>query len=155
MLDDKERGNGPTGLAIKTGKPYICENIHKEPEFKPWREEACKRGYASSIVLPLAHNKNVFGALNIYSKDTDPFSEEEKDLLQELANDISYGITFLRLRNEHSKAEKALRETLMEVERSNAELEQFAYVTSHDLREPSTYDHKFFTAFREKIQRPA
>ena len=78
----------------------------------------------------------MFGALNIYSKETNPFSEEEKKLLKELSDDISYGITSLRLRIAHDEAEKALRESFIEVERSNAELEQFAYVTSHDLREP-------------------
>ena len=76
--DDTEYGQGPTGTAIRTGKPYICENMHTDPKFKPWREEAIKRGYASSIVLPLISNNKVFGALNIYSKEPNPFSEEER-----------------------------------------------------------------------------
>ena len=133
---DSEYGQGPTGTAIRTGKPCICENMDTDPKFKPWREEALKRGYASSIVFPLISNDKVLGVLNIYSTEPNPFSEEEKKLLKELSDDISYGITSLRLRIAHDEAEKALRESFIEVERSNAELEQFAYVTSHDLREP-------------------
>ena len=148
-LEDPEYGHGPTGTAIRTGKICICENMLTDPKFKPWRKEATKRGYASSIVLPLSNDEEVFGALNIYSEETNPFSEKEKDLLKELTDDISYGITSLRLRIEHEKAEKELKKSLIEVERSNAELEQFAYITSHDLREPL----RMITSFLQLLER--
>ena len=147
--DDTERGQGPTGTAIRTGKPSICENMLIDPKFKPWREEAIKRGYASSIVLPIFLNDQVIGALTIYSKETNPFSEEEIKLLQELADDISFGLTALRLRIAHTKAKEALQESLLDVQRSNTELEQFAYITSHDLREPL----RMITSFLQLLER--
>lgn len=147
--DNTELGNGPTGKAIRTGQPCMCEDMLRDPKFEPWRKEALKRGYASSIVFPLINSTRVFGALTIYSPDTNPFSEEEKKLLQELANDISFGITSLRLRRAHEKAEKALRDSLIDLKRSNAELEQFAYITSHDLREPL----RMITSFLQLLER--
>ena len=82
--EDTERGQGPTGTAVRTGKPCICENMDTDSKFKLWREEALKRGYASSIVFPLINNDNVFGVLNIYSVEPNPFSEEEKMLLKRI-----------------------------------------------------------------------
>ena len=104
-LDNTANGKGPTGTAISTGKICICGNMLTDPKFKPWRNEAIKRGYASSIVIPLINNNQAFGALNIYSEETNPFLEEEKELLKELTEDIAYGITTLRLRAEHAKYE--------------------------------------------------
>lgn len=147
--DNSKFGNGPTGTAIRTGEICMCENMLVDPKFKPWREEALKRGYASSIVFPLINNKKVFGALTIYSPKTNPFSDKEKKLLQELANDISFGITALRLQKAHDKAENALRNSLIDLKRSNAELEQFAYITSHDLREPL----RMITSFLQLLER--
>ncbi len=108
---DTERGRGPTGTAIRTGKPCHCRNMLADPKFAPWRERARQRGYASSVALPLHHDGKVLGAITIYSKNINGFSEEETALLAELANNAAYGIMFLRARQERQRAEEALRET--------------------------------------------
>ena len=102
---DTERGRGPTGTAIRTGKPCHCKNMLTDPAFAPWREQALERGYASSLVLPLLAGGTAFGAVSIYSKQPDPFSEDEVRLLSELSDDLAYGITALRVRVERERAE--------------------------------------------------
>ena len=108
---DTERGRGPTGTAIRTGKIAACRDMLTDPAFMPWREEALRRGYASSIVFPLRADDTVFGAITIYSKEADPFSEEEVKLLAELVDDLAYGIMTLRVRTARIVAETALRES--------------------------------------------
>lgn len=105
---DTERGRGPTGTAIRTGKTSMCRNMLTDPRFEPWRGEALKRGYASSIVFPLLSEGKAFGAITIYSREPDPFSEDEVRLLAELAGDLTYGILIMRSRILREKAEDAL-----------------------------------------------
>ncbi len=106
---DSERGRGPTGTAIRTGRQSMCRNMLKDPAFLPWRKEAIERGYAASLVLPLLEDEKAFGAITIYSRVPDAFSEAEVSLLAELADDLSHGIATLRLRAAHVQAEEALR----------------------------------------------
>lgn len=108
---DSERGRGPTGTAIRTGKYCVAKNILTDPSYIPWRSEAIKRGYASSIALPLIAYGNTFGALNIYAKEADAFDEDEIALLTELADDLAYGIMSLRTAAERKHAEEALRQS--------------------------------------------
>jgi signal transduction histidine kinase/ActR/RegA family two-component response regulator len=103
---DTERGRGPTGTAIRTGNPYVVKDILTDPNFTPWRAEALKRGYTSSIALPLLAEKQVIGALNIYAAEPDAFDIDEVRLLTELANDLAYGIMALRIRAERKQAEE-------------------------------------------------
>ncbi len=105
---DTERGQGPTGTAIRLGKVSLCRNMLTDSNFRLWREEALKRGYASSIVLPLMADNKAIGAVNIYSKEPDSFSEDEIQLLTKLADDLAYGISALRIREARLKAEEAL-----------------------------------------------
>lgn len=106
---DVERGHGPTGTAVRTGTPIICRNILSDPAFTPWRDDAIRRGYRSSIAIPLKTNDDIMGALNIYTKETNAFDHEEIELLQKLGDELVYGITALRIRAEKERAEDALR----------------------------------------------
>jgi PAS domain S-box-containing protein len=82
-----------------------------DPAFTPWREEAIKRGYASSIVFPLRARGGVFGAITMYSREADPFTEDEISLLNELTDNVAYGIEILRIRTAQKQVEEALRES--------------------------------------------
>jgi PAS domain S-box-containing protein len=107
---DTERGRGPTGTAIRTGEPCVCRNMATDPGFAPWREDAIRRGYASSIVFPLMDAGKAFGAISIYSEDIDPFTDDEQKLLAELADDLARAITSFRLKKNQKLTDDALHE---------------------------------------------
>jgi PAS domain S-box-containing protein len=113
---DTERGRGPTGTAIRTGKPYGCSDMLSDPAFAPWRSEAIKRGYASSLVLPLMNDGKAFGALSIYAVKANAFSAEEVDLLMQLVDELAYGIRTVRLRAAHDQSEEELRTTYQHID---------------------------------------
>src|SRR5919199_2498732 len=106
---DTKREQGPTGKAIRLGQPMLAQNILSDPNLAPWREEALKRGYQSSLAVPLIDRQQVFGALNLYSTRADGFDTEEVQLLTELADNVSYGILSLRAERDRQRMEEAMR----------------------------------------------
>lgn len=99
----------PAGMAIRTGTLTIQPDITALAEGIPWREAALARGYRSIIALPLRVDEEVTGALTLYGDTPYIFSQEEMQLLTELAGDLSYGISALRIRERHRLVEEALR----------------------------------------------
>ena len=107
-----EKGNFPTGLAVRNKKTQICREIGKSAYYEPWRRAAASRGYISCIALPLFENERVFGVLSIYASEPEPFDADEVHLLEELAGDLAYGILNLRTRVAHEQHEALLRDSL-------------------------------------------
>lgn len=131
---DELLGRGPTGTCIRTKKTVVARDISTTPEMEPWRDHAQMHGYASSIAIPLVTDRDVFGALNIYASEADAFFPDEVRLLTELAEDLAFGITALRTKAEHAKAETELR-TL------NEELEQRVTARTTELQQAR--EHEF------------
>jgi two-component system, cell cycle sensor histidine kinase and response regulator CckA len=108
---DTERGQGATGTAIRTGTPGHVRDFATDALAGPWRQAALERGYRSSIALPLRDDSGApFGALNIYSTESNAFTPDETRLLEELANDLAFGICVLRGRDALRRADDERRE---------------------------------------------
>ena len=114
-----DRGRGPTGTAIRTGKSVVVQQIVYDPMWELWREDAINHGFAASISLPLTANGRTFGALVIFSGKPEAFNNREVTLLEELAEDLSYGITSLRTKAEGEKSEKQRKLLASVIQQSN------------------------------------
>ncbi len=132
--DDTAFGKGPTGTAIKNKKPSIINDIATDPNFGLWREEASKRGYLSTIALPLIHEEEVIGVLRVYSGIKHVFGEEEVEFLTEVAQDIAVGIKSLKLEKKLEQTSTHLRQAL------NESIETIAKIS--ELRDPYTSGHQ-------------
>ncbi|MCH8331135.1 MAG: PAS domain S-box protein, partial [Bacteroidetes bacterium] len=107
-----ELGCGPWGTAVKTGYRYVANDLVSDPRFLPWREAAIKYDFASLVTLPLKkHDGEVFGILAIYAPEPYTFDSDEVKLLEDLANNLSYGIISLRTEIERKQAGQALRKS--------------------------------------------
>ncbi len=114
---DTERGRGPTGTCIRNHAVVLTRDIADDPKMTLWREEALRRGYSSSLAIPVAVNGSACGALNIYSADADAFAPAEVALLTELASDLAYGLSSLRARLERDGVTLKLRDLNADLER--------------------------------------
>lgn len=107
-VEDVPSGRGPTGIAIREGRHHVCDDIEKDPQMAPWREEALKRGYRSSIVLPIKQFGKVIGSFSLYASVPYFFDTEEIQLLDEVINDISFALDSIETVKKKQEAEDAL-----------------------------------------------
>ncbi|MDR9439757.1 MAG: PAS domain S-box protein, partial [Halomonas sp.] len=105
---DNARGRGPTGTAIRTGLTQVNRDFLSDPRMAPWRDDALRRGYRSSIALPLKNSSGPIGALMIYAAEPCAFDAGEIRLLEEAADDLAFGICTLRTREQHRHAEEKI-----------------------------------------------
>lgn len=106
---DKLEGQGPTGKAIRDGKPYICNDFHNDPATIPWRKSALKNKIMSSAAFPIKHNNQIFGVFKIYAERVGFFDREIVDLLLEMCANISFALDNLSREEQRLATEVALR----------------------------------------------
>lgn len=110
-LESSPEGSGPTGTTVREKKTIINNDIENNPSFAPWREEALKRDYRSSIALPIICKETVIGTFNLYATTPNFFNQTEVELLESIAQNISYAIESIEGKRMHQIAEQALKES--------------------------------------------
>ena len=91
--EDVTEGQGTVGRAIRECRPAVANDLLNAPDVGgERRKEAIKRGYRSIISLPLMVAGTATGALSMFAREPDFFSDAEVLLLSELAGDISFAM---------------------------------------------------------------
>jgi PAS domain S-box-containing protein len=134
---DNERGQGPTGTAVRTGTPCLVRDVRTDPRYAPWREAALTTGYLSSLSVPLVSSGRIWGALTVGATEPDAFDSEEINLMSQLAGDLAYGIMSLRTAAE----QKRIEQQLVTSERNLAEAQTIARLGSweYDMEKDEEY----------------
>lgn len=107
--DEEATGQGPTGKSIRFKKYQYCDDIATDPDMRPWRDEALKREYRSSISLPIIVNGKLEALFTLYMSEPYFFSHpQEIELLLKVTSDIAFALDKLRLADLQMKIEKEL-----------------------------------------------
>ncbi len=92
---DAAGGRNPVATAVTTGKAAVARNACSDSFFDGRQNEAMKLGYSSAAV-PIMHNDDLLGTLNIYSVEPGAFDAEEIAIISEIAANLAYAIHNLR-----------------------------------------------------------
>jgi len=117
---------GVTWKVINSGEVYIVQDVATDPYVGPAGKES---GFQSFMSVPIKVEDRAIGAIHFHSYKKNKFGKREIELFSSIGTQIAIAI-------EKAKLYEELAQRVKELARSNAELEQFAYVASHDLQEP-------------------
>ncbi len=93
--DSKAAGNGPAGIALRTGIIQVANDLSTHPGYDPWRRRAKEFGFGSSISL-LFNIGAQPAMLAVYARDKFAFDDPTVQLLKEIASEFGLGVAHVR-----------------------------------------------------------
>jgi PAS domain S-box-containing protein len=101
---------GPIGTAIRTGAPCWFNKMNIDV-MAPWQERVARAGWKSMAALPIFVEGETIGALSLYSKVENFFTNDIQKLLTEMSSELSYGLNNLHHETLRQEAERAVRDS--------------------------------------------
>ena len=119
---DVPEGRGPTGTAARERRHMLVTDIATDERMAPWREAALARGYRSSAAFPLVLDDRCVAVLTAYASEPGFFDEQQVELLDRMAADLSFAAEAMEREERSRTAEAELRSSEERFRAAEAEL---------------------------------
>ncbi len=139
-------GEGVVGRVAQTGKARIVRDTGQEPDYI-----ADVFAGSSELAVPIVFEDRLLGVLDSESRRVDAYDDNDRDLLQFIANVAASRIASALADRERKRAEEQTAALVAELEAKNAELERFTYTVSHDLKTPLITIQGFLGLLEEDV----
>jgi FOG: GAF domain len=106
ITESPPQGRGLAGSAFRTRRPCVSNDFLADERTRPWHDNAIRSGVRSSAVLPLLNGDRAAGVLIFNSPELGTFTPELVELLQRLAENVSFALGNFDRTDEKAKAEK-------------------------------------------------
>jgi PAS domain S-box-containing protein len=108
--DERPEGMGPSGIAIREGRPIVCNDVLADPAMELWRETLATAGVRAVASFPIPIHGTIWGVLGVCSKEPNFFGEREVGLVEEAASDVAFALTASEREAERKAAVEELRQ---------------------------------------------
>jgi diguanylate cyclase (GGDEF)-like protein/PAS domain S-box-containing protein len=101
---DLPEGRGTGGRVWRSGLPYYVNDFQSQANLSPWAHRAAQSGVAASASLPIFKHGAIWAIFSVYHADKDIFDKQLRATLEQLAQDISFGLQQLDIQQREKNA---------------------------------------------------
>jgi diguanylate cyclase (GGDEF)-like protein len=95
-------------IAFKSARPSVSNDYMADPRLTRFRGRLQELGMRSAVAFPLIKGGNVFGVLIVHSTELGTFTPELIDLLQRLADNVSFALANFDHAEEKARADQQI-----------------------------------------------